>query len=167
METHRFKRLSRADRYDVQILGNISLEKDGEKQESYICNTVNVSLSGALVETSSVIPVGSLLKYTFRMPGFSVPVNVIGEIVRGVRDAPPADKEKPKRGRKKKKPETEEAPPKKLTRYGIIFLDMNEQDKLALEIYLVQNRKKNLSDLAPDADTDTDTDIDPDMPEPS
>lgn len=153
METHRFKRLSRADRYDVQILGNISLEKDGEKQESYICNTLNVSLSGALVETSSRIPVGSLLKYTFRMPGFSVPVNVIGEIVRGVRDAPPADNEKPKgRGRKKKTPEAVAAP-KKLNRYGIIFLDMSEQDKLALEIYLVHNRKKHLSNLDPDTDS--------------
>jgi len=153
METHRFKRLSRADRYDVQILGNISLEKDGEKQESYICNTLNVSLSGALVETSSRIPVGSLLKYTFRMPGFSVPVNVIGEIVRGVRDAPPADNEKPKgRGRRKKTPEAAAAP-KKLNRYGIIFLDMSEQDKLALEIYLVNNRKKHLSNLDPDSDS--------------
>lgn len=153
METHRFKRLSRADRYDIQILGNISLEKDGEKQESYICNTVNVSLTGALVETSSIIPVGSLLKYTFRMPGFSVPVNVIGEIVRGIRDAAPAGSEKPKRGRRKKKPEPEAAP-KKLNRYGIIFLDMNEQDRLALEIYLVQNRKKPLTGAGPDADAD-------------
>ncbi|GMR05414.1 MAG: hypothetical protein BMS9Abin24_233 [Thermodesulfobacteriota bacterium] len=152
METHCFKRLSRADRYDIQILGNITLEKDGEKQESYICNTVNVSLSGALVETSSLIPVGSLLKYTFRMPGFSVPVNVIGEIVRGVRDpaaAAKADKEKPKRGRKKKKPEVEAAP-KKINRYGIIFLDMNEQDKLALEIYLVQKRKNSQTVLDPE-----------------
>jgi len=149
METHRFKRLSRADRYDIQILGNISLEKDGEKQESYICNTVNVSLSGALVETSSLIPVGSLLQYTFRMPGFSVPVNVIGEIVRGVRDQAPAESEKPKKGRKKKQPD-EEAAPKKINRYGIIFLDMNEQDKLALEIYLVQNRQKPRPDADPD-----------------
>jgi len=164
METHRFKRLSRADRYDIQILGNISLEKDGENQESYICNTVNVSLSGALVETSSLIPVGSLLKYTFRMPGFSVPVNVIGEIVRGVRDAAPAEAEKPKRGRKKKKAEAE-APPKKLNRYGIIFLDMNEQDKLALEIYLVQNRKKpRTEEVDPDIDPE---DPDTDAPEPS
>lgn len=151
MGTHRFKRLSRADRYDIQILGNITLDKDGEKQESYICNTVNVSLSGALVETGSLIPVGSLLKYTFRMPGFSVPVNVIGEIVRGVRDAAqvPAAGEKPKgRGRKAKKDEVPDGKAsgdrdKKLTRYGIIFLDMSEQDKLALEIYLVQNRKKS------------------------
>jgi len=163
METHRFKRLSRADRYDVQILGNISLEKDGEKQESFICNTVNVSLSGALVETSSVIPVGALLKYTFRMPGFSVPVNVIGEIVRGVRDPVGAVAEKPRKGRKKKKTEEPEAAPKKLNRYGIIFLDMNEQDKLALEIYLVQNKKK----AGVEGPDDDDTGMDPDLPEPS
>ncbi len=153
MGTHRFKRLSRADRYDIQILGNITLDKDGEKQESYICNTVNVSLSGALVETGSLIPVGSLLKYTFRMPGFSVPVNVIGEIVRGVRDAAqvPAAGGKPKGRGRPKKAKKDEVPDgkasggrdKKLNRYGIIFLDMSEQDKLALEIYLVQNRKKS------------------------
>ena len=142
MDTRHFKRLSRADRFDIQILGNITIEKDGDKQESYICNTLNVSLSGALVETSSQIPVGSLLKYTFCMPGFSVPVNVIGEVVRGVRAqgavaAPPAEKAgaktkgKGKGGRKKTKKgdaeaaAAEAAEEKKLNRYGIIFLDMS------------------------------------------
>ncbi|MFQ5736366.1 MAG: PilZ domain-containing protein [Thermodesulfobacteriota bacterium] len=159
MEIHRFKRLSRADRYDIQILGNITLEQEGEKQESYICNTVNVSLSGALVETSSLIPVGSLLQYTFRMPGFSVPVNVIGEVVRGVKAAPaPAAGEKAKakaKGPKKTKKAGVQEPDspaadKKLNRYGIIFLDLSEQDKLALEIFLVQNRKRTQHMLEPE-----------------
>jgi hypothetical protein len=150
METYHFKKLSRADRFDIQILGNITLEKDGEKEESYICNTVNISLSGALVETSSIIPLGSLLKYTFRMPGFSVPVNVIGEVVRGVRDTTSVPSSKSPKGGKRKKAAKAKNPGadcagegvKKLNRYGIIFLDMNKQDKLALEIYLVQNRNK-------------------------
>lgn len=160
METYHFKKLSRADRFDIQILGNITLEKDGGREESYICNTVNVSLSGALVETGSVIPVGSLLKYTFRMPGFSVPVNVIGEVVRGIRDTVdvPFPDEKPKDGKHKKTAKAKDPDRdcavegiKKLNRYGIIFLDMNEQDKLALEIYLVQNRKRiRIDDFDPE-----------------
>lgn len=120
----RYKKLTRAERYNVQVLGRITLESNDGKGESYICNTINVSLSGALVETGSLIPMGSLLKYAFCMPGFTIPVNVIGEVVRGERD----DEEERKSRTKAQK----------LYRYGIIFLDMREEDKKAMESYLIR-----------------------------
>lgn len=134
-----FKKLSRADRFDIQILGKITLERDNEEGEleSYICNTINISLSGALVETGSPIPVGSLLKYSFCMPGFNIPVNIIGEVVRGERDMPQAAIQP-------------EKVHKALNRYGIIFLDMKDEDKLSLKNYLVQKRKKPKEIIKPD-----------------
>lgn len=124
----RLKRLARADRYNLHILGKITLEKDdGTQGESYICNTINVSISGALVETGSQIPVGALLKYSFSIPGFNLPVSLIGEVVRG--ESPAAKEEKEEKEEKRK-----------LTRYGIIFLDMKDDDKLALQSYLAQAR---------------------------
>lgn len=122
----RYKKLTRAERYNVQVLGRITLESNDGKGESYICNTINVSLSGALVETGSLIPMGSLLKYAFCMPGFTIPVNVIGEVVRGVKD----DEDERKLKSKTKV--------QKLYRYGIIFLDMREEDKKAMESYLIR-----------------------------
>ncbi len=120
----RYKKLTRAERYNVQVLGRITLESNDGKGESYICNTINVSLSGALVETGSLIPMGSLLKYAFCMPGFTIPVNVIGEVVRGERDDEDERKSRTKS--------------QKLYRYGIIFLDMREEDKKAMESYLIR-----------------------------
>ena len=131
-----FKTLARADRYDLKVLGKISLEKDDGKGESYICNTINISLSGALVETGSQIPVGSLLKYSFSIPGFQIPVNIIGEVVRGDSEAHslPEKKEKSRRA---------------LNRYGIIFLDLNEEDKKAMIDFFLSHK-----DISGDKDED-------------
>lgn len=131
---NRHKKLARADRYNLQILGRISFEKDDGEEESYICNTINISLSGALVETGSLIPLGSLLKYQFCMPGFTIPVNIIGEIVRGERDNHLAA--------------TQVSKHQKLNRYGIIFLDMNEEDKMAMETYLMQAKARAIQKKA-------------------
>lgn len=123
-----FKTLSRADRYDLKVLGKISLEKDDGKGESYICNTINISLSGALVETGSQIPLGSLLKYSFSIPGFQIPVNIIGEVVRGdgnVQGSLPDKTDKSRRS---------------LNRYGIIFLDLSEEDKKAMIDFFLSNK---------------------------
>lgn len=122
----RYKKLTRSERYNVQVLGRITLESNDGKGESYICNTINVSLSGALVETGSLIPMGSLLKYSFCMPGFTIPVNVIGEVVRGEKEY-----EDERKGKSRNKVQ-------KLYRYGIIFLDMKEEDKKAMESYLIK-----------------------------
>ncbi|MBI5642662.1 MAG: PilZ domain-containing protein [Deltaproteobacteria bacterium] len=124
----RFKKLSRAQRYNVQILGKITLENNDGQGDSYICNTLNVSLSGALVETGSIIPFGALLKYSFCMPGFTIPVNVIGEVVRGEREADPESKRRQAEGAGKVQ---------RIYRYGIIFLDMKEADKRSMEAYLM------------------------------
>lgn len=123
-----FKTLSRADRYDLKVLGKISLEKDDGKGESYICNTINISLSGALVETGSQIPMGSLLKYSFSIPGFQIPVNIIGEVVRGdgnIHGSLPDKTDKSRRS---------------LNRYGIIFLDLSEEDKKAMIDFFLSNK---------------------------
>lgn len=124
-----FKTLSRADRYDLKVLGKISLDSEDGKGESYICNTINISLSGALVETGSQIPVGSLLKYSFSIPGFQIPVNIIGEVVRGENTGGLPDKSgNARRG---------------LNRYGIIFLDLSEEDKKAMIDFFLANRQES------------------------
>lgn len=123
----KLKRLSRADRYEIQILGKVTIENDTGANETYLCNTVNVSLSGAFVETGSAIPVGSLLKYSFSIPGFNISVNLIGEVVRGEAEANTSRN-------------------KGLNRYGIIFLDMKEDDKIALESFLLQAKRKKDSE---------------------
>ncbi len=122
-----FKTLARADRYDLKVLGKISLEKDDGKGESYICNTINISLSGALVETGSQIPVGSLLKYSFSIPGFQIPVNIIGEVVRGDSAA-------------NLLPEKTDKSRRSLNRYGIIFLDLSEEDKKAMIDFFLSHK---------------------------
>jgi PilZ domain-containing protein len=123
-----FKTLSRADRYDLKVLGKISLDSEDGKGESYICNTINISLSGALVETGSQIPVGSLLKYSFSIPGFQIPVNIIGEVVRGENTGGLPEKSGKSR--------------RSLNRYGIIFLDLSEEDKKAMIDFFLANKQE-------------------------
>ncbi len=123
----RIRNLSREDRYEQQIIGKISRDITGgaglSSEVPFLCNMVNMSLSGALVETGTALAVGSLLKYSFRIPGANSTVNVLAEVVRldGVEEI----KKAAVAGKREK-----------LKVYGIRFLDLNEMDRSSIQGYL-------------------------------
>lgn len=123
--------LTRAERLEFQILGKLTLERGAGPGESFLCNTLNISTSGALVETGSMIPIGSLLKYSVSFPGFNRSFDIMGEVVRGERKSSPV---------KRERPGASEGEPRKLIRYGIMFLDLKEEDRNAIEGFFVQAR---------------------------
>lgn len=129
---NRFTELTRAERLELQILGKLTLEKSAGPGESFLCNTLNISTSGALVETGSMIPIGSLLKYSVSFPGFDRSFDIIGEVVRGERKGILARSDRAQQGA------GEEA--RKLIRYGIMFLDLKEEDRKAIEGFFIQAR---------------------------
>lgn len=126
------KELARADRFELQILGKLKLEGSSAPAESCLCNTVNISTSGALVETGFIVPKGSLVKYTFTLPGTDRSVEITGEIIRvepGT-DAP-----------RRIRPSGENT--RKILRYGIMFLDLNDSDRGAMDEFLTFYKKRN------------------------
>jgi len=125
--------LTRAERLELQILGKLTLEKGAGQCESFLCNTLNISTSGALIETGSMIPIGSLLKYSVSFPGFNRTFDIMGEVVRGERRSVPVKRDRSGQG----SPDNE---PRKLIRYGIMFLDLKEDDRKAIEDFFVQAR---------------------------
>ena len=126
------KELSRADRFELQILGRLKLEGSSAPAESCLCNTINISTTGALVETGFVVSIGALIKDSFTLPGTEKNLEVTGEIVRG-----DASGESLRRVR----PGIES--PRKLQRYGIMFLDLSDNDRKAIEEFLSFYRKRS------------------------
>ncbi|MBI2399866.1 MAG: PilZ domain-containing protein [Deltaproteobacteria bacterium] len=129
---NRFTELTRAERLELQILGKLTLEKSAGPGESFLCNTLNISTSGALVETGSMIPIGSLLKYSVSFPGFERNFDIMGEVVRGERKGSSVKKDRSQ--------QAAESEPRKLIRYGIMFLDLREEDRKAIEGFFMQAR---------------------------
>lgn len=132
----KFAELARAERLDIQILGKLTLERSAGPGESFLCNTLNISTSGALVETGSMIPIGSLLKYSVSFPGFEKSFDIIGEVVRGER-RPGAGKDR--------QAQAADLEPRKLIRYGIMFLDLKDDDRKAIEGYFIQASARRLA----------------------
>lgn len=123
----KFTELARAERLDTQILGRLSLEKGSGPAETFLCNTINISTSGALVETGSMIPVGSLIRYTVSLPGSDRAFEITGEVVRGER--------RPQQPPGARQLQAADSEPRKLIRYGIMFLDLKEEDRRAIDVY--------------------------------
>jgi hypothetical protein len=121
----RIRNISREDRHEQQIIGKISLDVTGGAklgdEKPFLCNMINMSLSGALVETGTPLTVGKLMNYSFRIPGVSSTVNVLAEVVRldGM-----DHEEKTERKREK------------LKVYGIRFLDLNNMDRSNIQGFL-------------------------------
>ncbi len=130
----KFTELSRAERVELQILGKLTIEKSAGPSESFLCNTLNISTSGALVETGSMISIGSLLRYSVSFPGFDRTFDITGEVVRGER--------------KEKAASDFDSEPRKRIRYGIMFLDLSEDDRKAIESFFLQTRLGGQSESA-------------------
>lgn len=122
------KQFTRASRHILQILARLTIDRGNGNEESFFCNTVNISLSGAFVETGAAIPIGSLLKYSFCIPGIKTPLNITGEIVRS--EGSPAMAHYGH-------PSGTQSAQRRLNRYGIMFLDMKEEDRRVMEGYLL------------------------------
>lgn len=137
---NRFTELTRAERLELQILGKLTLEKSAGPGESFLCNTLNISTSGALIETGSMIPIGSLLKYSVNFPGFERNFDIMGEVVRGERKGG---------SMKRDRAVAAESEPRKLIRYGIMFLDLKEEDRKAIEGFFMQARFGSGTGAAP------------------
>ncbi len=122
----------RLRRYHVKVLGNAVLEKDGI-EETFLSNTLNISLSGALIETSHAMPVGSLLRYCFKIPGVARTFNVLAEVVRCEDDCAggPQGQDNARQGSSAREKHH-------LQLYGIRFLDLSEQDRSDIACYLFQ-----------------------------
>ena len=118
----------RLKRYNVKVLGNAVLERDGV-EESFLSNTRNISLSGALIETSHVMPLGSLLRYCFKIPGVGRTFSILAEVVR-TEGAGATARGEAGRGAGRDK--------HLLHLYGIRFLDLSEEDRADLTCYLFQ-----------------------------
>lgn len=116
--------LRKGERHDVKVLGSLTIEGNTEKRQTCLCSTVNFSLCGALVETGSDIPDGALLKYRFYIPGMTDPVMIVGEVVRTAHKA-----------------QAQAGHSSRLNRYGIVFLDMTVEDRLAVRGYLARERR--------------------------
>lgn len=102
----------RAERHGYQILGRLRpVDTSGEPQ---LCNTLNISATGALVETSLSAPEGAHLVYTFTIPGRKTPLELTAEVVR--KEA----------GREAGRPK----------RYGIRFMDLASSEINALRGFL-------------------------------
>ncbi|MFQ5354281.1 MAG: PilZ domain-containing protein, partial [Thermodesulfobacteriota bacterium] len=122
----------RLKRYHVKVLGNAVLEKEGV-EESFLSNTLNISLSGALIETGHLIPLGSLLHYNFHVPGVHKTFNLLAEVVR--REGPDSEEGGGCHGHKKAHKNSGQQRAM-LQRYGIRFLDLTENDRAEIASYL-------------------------------
>ncbi|MBI3752470.1 MAG: response regulator [Deltaproteobacteria bacterium] len=101
-------------RRDIRILARIGVEGlRGAPSESFLGNTVNISMSGVLIETGHAFTVGETVSCSFFIPGNSAPITVTGEVVR--------------------RPDSDQPG---MNYYGIRFLDIKEEDKLAIAGYI-------------------------------
>ncbi|HBR17719.1 MAG: hypothetical protein A3G39_08160 [Deltaproteobacteria bacterium RIFCSPLOWO2_12_FULL_43_16] len=102
-----------AMRRDIRILARIGVEGvKGVSSESFLGNTVNISSSGVLIETSHVFTIGENVSCSFFLPGNSTPINAEGDVVRKANGSQAG-----------------------MNYYGIRFIDIKEEDKLAIESY--------------------------------
>lgn len=120
--------LNRAERRDLKIIGEInSTPQTGMATRPFLCNTLNMSLTGALVETSQLLSLGALLDYSFRLPGAGEQVKVLAEIVRS---EPAATVSRGAGAQQNLRRQT-------LGLYGIRFLEIKESDVAAIKDFLL------------------------------
>ena len=101
-------------RRDIRILGGIGVEGErGTPSESFLGNTVNISVSGVLIETGHALSIGETVSCSFFLPGNSTPITATGGVVRKTDGRGPG-----------------------MNYYGIRFMDIREEDKLAIESYI-------------------------------
>jgi hypothetical protein len=79
----------RSERRQIQVIGRLTVDTGRGDAETCLCNTRNMSLSGVLVETGSELDVGSVIRYSFSLPGVKRIMEITGEVMRFSPDAGP------------------------------------------------------------------------------
>jgi len=101
-------------RRDIRILARIGVEGAiGTPPESFLGNTINISMSGFLIETGHTLSIGESVSCSFFVPGNSTPITATGEVVRKAGGREPG-----------------------MNYFGIRFMDIKEEDKLAIAGYI-------------------------------
>lgn len=129
----------RSARHQVQVIGRLRVDVGGGASETCLCNTLNMSLSGVLVETGTMLAVGSVLSYSFSLPGVERIIEITGEVMRRS-VAGPGTGLKAEGTLKPGKTEVvgaAGATGEPLNWYGIKFLELIDEDRDELERFLL------------------------------
>jgi len=127
---HKSRKKPRAVRCDSRVLSRLIVNRGGREQ-TCLCTTINLSTTGALVETSYKIADGTRLKYRFSVPGLNFTLHLNGRVARV--------KERAAVVNFKGKEVGAGTEPLRLTRlnhYGITFEDVKESELKMLERYI-------------------------------
>lgn len=101
-------------RRDIRILARIGVQGlKGMGPESFLGNTLNISMSGVLIETSNSLTIGDAVSCSFFVPGNTTPITASGEVVRKTNSNQPG-----------------------MNGYGIKFADLKEEDKRIIDSYI-------------------------------
>lgn len=109
-------------RESVRILTKLTVEAKLGK-ESFIGNTIDMSVVGMLLETEKQIDMENTVNCTFSLPEAPHPITVTGNVIRKVD------------GR---------VPP--LKRYGIKFVNLDSKSEMAIEKYVFKQQRQQLRD---------------------
>ncbi|MFQ5329383.1 MAG: response regulator [Thermodesulfobacteriota bacterium] len=114
-----------AQRWDLRILTRMDVSvADQDSMGSFMGNTVNISSSGVLVECTHNLDVGDAVSCSFSLPGNTSTITSTGEVVRS-----------------KEINHTQS----RITRYGIRFLDIGEEEQNMIESFISRYASKTLS----------------------
>ncbi len=107
-------------RESVRILTKLTVNAKMEK-ESFIGNTVDISVRGILLETEKQMDIGSAVKCEFSIPGATTEIMVTGNITRKTDGRVPPIK-----------------------RYGIKFVDLDHRSEMSIEKYVFKEQRNQL-----------------------
>lgn len=109
-------------REGVRILTKLTVNaKTGA--ESFIGNTVDISVRGILLETERQMDIGSAVKCEFSIPGATTEIIVAGNVTRKMDGRVPPIK-----------------------RYGIKFIDLGHKSEMAIEKYVFKEQRSQLKE---------------------
>lgn len=109
-------------RETYRVLLNISVEGNISNKH-FVCNSLDISLDGMLIETDQIINIGDRLSCSFFLPDMSQ-VHTTGEIVRTIIPAPGV----------------------KSNWYGVHFMDVSSEAERILETFIDTNASKALAE---------------------
>ncbi len=132
--------IPRSARHQVQVIGRLTVDAGGGQTLSCLCNTLNMSLSGVLVETGTELSVGSVLSYSFSLPGVKRVIEITGEVMRRSISIKPGNGVTIEGGAEAGGNEVVKnhgASTDRTHWYGIKFLDMMDEDRVDIERFLL------------------------------
>ena len=108
-------------RETYRVLLNVTVE-GSVSNNRFVCNTLDISLDGMLIETAQLFTLGDRLSCSFYLPNMTQ-IQIVGEIVRTIQPAPGVDG----------------------NWYGVHFLDLSPDAEKTLEAYIDAGASKSHS----------------------